>query len=158
VFEKGKNQDLLLHVLINVVRMEERQKPQNKYTSAVSGGKKTLESFIGKTIKLKTASNEEIEGLLYTYDRITNCIAIEQKASPGKKAHSFRIIKISHVKEIVSITGEQQKDYLPVSAVNVDYLKSRELDAIRAMKQQASKIGVGVTKDGQDIFNALSKT
>lgn len=136
--------------------MEEsaRQKPRNK---------KTLDSYIGKNIKIKTASNEQVEGLVYTVDRITNCIVIEQQQQQqqqSKKTHSFRIIKISHVKEIVGVSGEQQqqKDYLPVNAVNVEYLKSREAEAIRGMKQQVSKIGVGVTKEAQDIFNALSKT
>lgn len=138
-----------------------RQKPQiNKYSSVVAGGntKRTLDSCIGKTIKIKTASNEEVEGVFYTYDSITNCLAIEQKSTQGKKTHSFHIIKISHIKEIVSLTGEQQKDYLPVNSVNVEYLKNRESDAVRGMKQEASKIGVGVTKEAQDIFNALSKT
>jgi hypothetical protein len=71
--------------------MEEtaRQKSPNKqYTSpnsthttttATSNGnvKKTVGSFIGKTIKIKTASNEQVEGLIYTYDRITNCLVID---------------------------------------------------------------------------------
>lgn len=40
----------------------------------------------------------------------------------------------------------------------MDKLKSREGEALRGLGSQVSKIGVGVTKEGQDIFNALSKT
>lgn len=58
--------------------MEEtgRQKTGSRQQSP-TGQRKTLDSFIGKTIKLRTASNEEIEGLIYTYDKITNCIVID---------------------------------------------------------------------------------
>lgn len=78
--------------------------------------------------------------------------------SSNRKHCSFRIIKISHIKEIISTSGECKKDYLPISQVQVDQLKSREAEALRGFKSEVSKIGVGVTKDAQDIFNALSKT
>ncbi|CAO3582896.1 unnamed protein product [Absidia cylindrospora] len=39
--------------------------------------KKSLEWLIGRRIKVKTTLDEEFEGLIYTYDRITNCIALD---------------------------------------------------------------------------------
>jgi hypothetical protein len=61
-----------------------RQSPTNNTgatttTGGVTPAKKSvpLESFVGKSIKIKTASNEEVEGLIYTYDKITNCIVID---------------------------------------------------------------------------------
>lgn len=65
---------------------------------------------------------------------------------------------ISHLKEIISVGGDGKKDYLPVGYVKVDRLKSREGEALRGFGSQVSKLGVGVTKEAQDIFNALSKT
>lgn len=58
--------------------MEEtgRQKTSSRQQSP-TGGRKSLDSFIGKAIKVKTTSNEEVEGLIYTYDKITNCIVID---------------------------------------------------------------------------------
>ncbi|CEP07367.1 hypothetical protein [Parasitella parasitica] len=153
-----------------------RQKPQNskQHTSPPTFGKKSLDSIVGRAIKIKTASNEEIEGLVYTYDRISNCIAIDSspQTSPTTTTAaaaaaagcnmSFRIIKISHIKEIISLgdlsSSDNKKDYLPVNRVQVDRLKSRESEALKGFQSQVSKIGVGVTKEGQDIFNALSKT
>lgn len=58
----------------------------------------------------------------------------------------------------MSVGGEAKKDYLPIGPVAVDQLKNREADALKGFGNQMSKMGVGVTKDGQDIFNALSKT
>ncbi|KAI8646962.1 anticodon-binding domain-containing protein [Parasitella parasitica] len=146
-----------------------RQKPQNnKQHTSPTFGKKTLDSIVGRAIKFKTASNEEIEGLVYTYDRTTNCIAIDSSpqtpststAAAAGRNLSFRIIKISHIKEIISLGDgiSNKKDYLPVNRVQVDRLKVRESEALKGFQSQVSKIGVGVTKEGQDIFNALSKT
>lgn len=75
----------------------------------------------------------------------------------SRKKCSFRILKISHIKEIISV-GSSGKDYLAVGPVQVDRLKSRESEALKGLVHQVSKIGVGVTKEAQDIFNALSKT
>lgn len=80
---------------------------------------------------------------------------------PGsRKKCSFRILMISHLKEIISVgdNSNNKKDYLPVGYVKVDRLKSREGEALRGLGSQVSKMGVGVTKEAQDIFNALSKT
>ncbi|KAK4519611.1 Sodium- and chloride-dependent GABA transporter 1 [Mucor velutinosus] len=133
-------------------------------------GKKSLESIVGRPIKIKTASNEQVEGLVYTYDRTTNCLVIDYSNTSNTNTTtqqagrnlSFRIIKISHIKEIISlgegISSSNKKDYLPVNQVQVDRLKSRESEALKGFQSQVSKIGVGVTKEGQDIFNALSKT
>ncbi|KAI8063403.1 anticodon-binding domain-containing protein [Gilbertella persicaria] len=118
--------------------------------------KKSLETMIGKTIKIKTASNEQIEGFIYTYDRITNCLVID--CTTHTKQSNFRIIKISYIKEIISISGEAKKDYMPIQPIPVDRLKHRESETVKEFKHQVSKIGVGVTKEAQDIFNALSKT
>ncbi|GAA5802489.1 hypothetical protein HPULCUR_007954 [Helicostylum pulchrum] len=109
-----------------------RQKTGSRQQSP-SGDRKSLDSYVGKLIKVKTASNEELEGLIYTFDKITNCL-------------------------IVSIGGECKKDYLKVGPVSVEQLKSREGDALKGFGNEVSKMGVGVTKEGQDIFNALSKT
>lgn len=152
-------------------------KPYNNNSNTTSPtsplGKKSLESIVGRAIKIKTASNEEVEGLVYTYDRTTNCLVIDYSSTSNTNTTaqqqagrnlSFRIIKISHIKEIVSLgegissNNSNKKDYLPVNQVQVDRLKSRESEALKGFQSQVSKIGVGVTKEGQDIFNALSKT
>ncbi|EPB82099.1 hypothetical protein HMPREF1544_11181 [Mucor circinelloides 1006PhL] len=151
-------------------KSQNNKAPYSNNTSPTSPfGKKSLDSIVGRAIKIKTASNEEVEGLVYTYDRTTNCIVIDYSNSTSNanttaqtgRNLSFRIIKISHIKEIVSLgegISSNRKDYLPINQVQVDHLKSRESEALKGFQSQVSKIGVGVTKEGQDIFNALSKT
>ncbi|KAF7726456.1 hypothetical protein EC973_008691 [Apophysomyces ossiformis] len=139
--------------------------------TSAAPAKKSLEWLIGRRIKLKTANNEDVEGAIYTYDRATNCIALDIlfitlsffDRSQERKRISFRIIKISHIKEIVSVSSDDAQNeplsnYLPVGHVYLDQLRAREADAVKTLRQQMAKMGVGVTKEAQEIFDALSKT
>ncbi|OBZ81577.1 Protein LSM12 B [Choanephora cucurbitarum] len=94
-----------------------QQKHHNNNTTHVN--KKSLESMIGKMIKIKTASNEQLE-------------------------------------EIISVHGESKKD--EIYPIPLDRLKHREIETTKEFKNNIAKMGVGVTKEAQDIFNALSKT
>ncbi|KAI9246207.1 anticodon-binding domain-containing protein [Sporodiniella umbellata] len=119
-------------------------------------GKETrLNLLLGRAIKLKTMSNEQVEGTVYTCDKVTNCLVLD--CSTQDKHNSFRILKIAHIKEVVSVE-EERKAYASIGYIHLDALKSREATVLKGFRDQASKVGVGVTKDGQDIFNALSKT
>ncbi|KAJ8655761.1 hypothetical protein O0I10_008647 [Lichtheimia ornata] len=131
----------------------------------------SAQRILGRRIKLKTASNEEIEGRIYALDRLTNCIALDilfiviimltthnAAAQQGRKQLSFRIIKISHIKEVLSNQEDAPADFLPINHVDTSRLDARESSGVKNMRQRVAKMGVGVTKEAQDIFDALSKT
>ncbi|KAI8986349.1 anticodon-binding domain-containing protein [Pilobolus umbonatus] len=141
--------------------MEEVAYQKHRQTASPAGNqKRTLESFIGRRIRIKTVSNQEVEGLIFALDRITNCIAIDctNDTTPSNKNCSFKLIKLSHIKEFMSIGAEVKEDYFPVGYVNIDRLKTREMEALKGHEHEIAKLGVGVSKEGQDIFNALNKT
>ncbi|KAI8349638.1 anticodon-binding domain-containing protein [Choanephora cucurbitarum] len=75
---------------------------------------------------------------------------------PQQSKSSFRILKTSHIKEIISVHGESKKD--EIYPIPLDRLKHREIETTKEFKNNIAKMGVGVTKEAQDIFNALSKT
>ncbi|KAI9274287.1 anticodon-binding domain-containing protein [Phascolomyces articulosus] len=138
---------------------------RRKSSTGTPTPKKTTEWLIGRRIKIKTASNEEIQGRIYTYDRMTNSIALD--CTPNNSQHNnrkglaFRIIKISHIKEVLSneeTSGHDATNYLPINYVQVERLSQRESSGVKHMRQRVAKMGVGVTKEAQDIFDALSKT
>ena len=79
-------------------------------------------------------------------------------AAQGRKGLSFRIIKISHIKEVLSNQQDAPVDFLPINHVDTNRLDARESSGVKNMRQRVAKMGVGVTKEAQDIFDALSKT
>ncbi|KAI8332584.1 anticodon-binding domain-containing protein [Chlamydoabsidia padenii] len=149
--------------------------PASTLPSSIMNNKKSLEWLIGRRIKVKTTLNEEIEGLIYTYDRITNCIALDCSTGSrhSRKSLSFRILKIGHIKEIMTVTSDEASaplqdpavahtsklsSYLPVTHVHLDRLVAREANTTKEVRQQVAKLGVGVTEEVQAIFDALAKT
>ncbi|KAG2188987.1 hypothetical protein INT44_004129 [Umbelopsis vinacea] len=120
--------------------------------SSIAGNKR-LDSFIDSEIKIRTKIS--LNG--------------QQSQKDG-----FRIIKISHIKELISFEPKNRKKpaelakdsietvYAQASSaprkVYIDQINQREAEAIKLASQQAARIGVGVSKDAQAIFDALSKT
>ncbi|CAO3622763.1 unnamed protein product [Cunninghamella blakesleeana] len=85
----------------------------------------------------------------------------------------FRILKIPHIKEIISVTSDEASaplqdpavahtsklsSYLPVNQIHIDRIVARESETVKSVRQQNAKLGVGVTREAQDIFDALTKT
>eukprot|EP00897_Mesotaenium_endlicherianum_P006978 jgi/Mesen1/6308/ME000325S05438 len=58
-----------------------------------------------------------------------------------------------------SVTGQSENPVdLQIPEVDLHVLQAREEAAIRQAETEAERIGVGVTVEAQDIFDALSKT
>ncbi|KAF9162546.1 hypothetical protein DFQ26_003431 [Actinomortierella ambigua] len=191
--------------------------------SAQSENKGKIDWVLGLPIKLVTQDGETIEGEIYTYDVALNCVVLQTptKTSSASTTPStyyspsfgsnnssrprfdFRIVKISHVKEITplasiplqrdnasaatspsidnegaagsgsssaasptpsteSASNSKQGMYAtaasPIGYVQIDKIVQRERQAVRDAQAAAARIGVGVTNEAQDIFDALSKT
>ncbi|CAO3677259.1 unnamed protein product [Umbelopsis ramanniana] len=170
---------------MNPVKGEENTSAPTSTTQSTPGssiaGNKRLDSFLDSEIKIRTVDNEEISGRLFTVDPITSCLALncQNISVNGQQSQKdgFRIIKISHIKELISVESKKPNDrkkstepakdsieavYTQASSaprkVYIEQINQREAEAIKLASQQAARIGVGVTKDAQAIFDALSKT
>ncbi|CAI9785177.1 unnamed protein product [Fraxinus pennsylvanica] len=79
------------------------------------------------------------------------------KSGPGSK-RNIRLLKANYVKEFTFLgPGEDPLD--PNKCfLDLNTVQAREDSAIRQAKAEAERIGVGVTADGQSVFDALSKT
>jgi len=201
---------------------------------------------LAQWIKLKLDNGEEVEGQIFTYDKISNVVVLQQKCIPengveipgSNPKYNFRIIKISYIKEISIPSNEKDNDtaadgtaandtnssktdskaqannskskndsknnttgkndethgaetpaatdnttnaateedpsknkknpndpysnslstLVPVCPVNIDDIVTREKKALKEEFQRQNRIGVGVTEEAQQIFDALSKT
>lgn len=111
---------------------------------------------------------ERLSNIVFVLDRLfIHC----QNTASSSSSNTFRIIKISHIKELISAQPKKQDDAKTDSIetafsqansaprkVYIDQIKQREAEAIKLASQQAARTGVGVTKEAQAIFDALSKT
>lgn len=111
------------------------------------------------------------EGTLMTADPITNLLVIATSSpapdpSATSLSGSFHLIPISSlasVPTILSLAPSSQTSSFaaalpPLAPLPIAALRAREEAAIRAMKEKDMKRGKGVTKEAQEIFDALGKT
>ncbi|ORX49368.1 hypothetical protein BCR36DRAFT_68928 [Piromyces finnis] len=74
---------------------------------------------LAQWVKLKLENGEEVEGQIFTYDKISNVVVLQQKCKPENGVeipgthpkYNFRIVKISYIKEI-SIPSTEKKQLL----------------------------------------------
>jgi hypothetical protein len=115
-----------------------------------------------------------LEGTLFTTCNITNAIAINTAPAPpnpsaplASQPGDYHIIPFAHILnfELVSM-GERVSGSAPgfdgalpsISKVDMDAIKAREEQTIREMKKRDAQKGKGVTKEAQEIFDAISRT
>lgn len=123
------------------------------------------------SVKLITSSPAiTIEGTIFTACPITNLVAIDitpvskPTDSPTKRGGEYHLIPISRIQSfnVLSLARSESTGFdgaLPsIGRVDIKALKAREEEAVRNLKEKESMRGKGVSKEGQDIFDALART
>lgn len=123
-----------------------------------------------------TFSDEEIHGEVFCCDVCTSNVLVLKECRDNGNAN-FRIIKIPSIKEVVAEsrpperggrreTAKERNDdttapesLLPaLPGCDFNVLERRERRSIEAFQQKQHTIGVGVTREAQDIFDFIHKT
>lgn len=116
-----------------------------------------------------------IEGQIFTYDETTDIVVLQSPAANGQSArgakHDFHFLKVSALKDVSVISGPGSQSpsspasasdagagLVPIGNLNIDKVVQRENIAVRQERERIARIGVGVTKEAQHIFDALAKT
>ncbi|XP_073388471.1 uncharacterized protein [Physcomitrium patens] len=122
--------------------------------SAGSAGREFAE---GCKLQIKTTLGDHIEGHVLTYDRSTNIVVIQEGDSVDGR-RNLRFLKTTLVKDVKLVGHVQDAFDLKYSQTDMKSLRDREEAAIKQAEAEAERIGVGVSTEAQDIFDALSKT
>ncbi|KAF1916335.1 anticodon-binding domain-containing protein [Ampelomyces quisqualis] len=130
---------------------------------------------VGSRIKITCAPNNNVlEGTLFTACNLTNAIAINTAPPPpnpsaplASQPGDYHIIPFAHILsfEIVG-SGERAAESAPgfdgampsISKVDLAALQAREEQTIREMKKKDAQKGKGVSKEAQELFDAISRT
>ena len=112
---------------------------------------------IGHEVSGTTASGEAFSGSVFTYDEGTK-IAVLRTEGEIINTHDVRVLNTEGMREraFEAPASAVAMDALPV----VDRARSerREEANVKAALTSAANIGVGVTQEAQDIFDAIART
>jgi len=121
-------------------------------------------------VKITTASPNSLtlEGTIFTACRQTNILALNTSPSSSSSSTStpsdYHLIPISRVQTfniistpLATSTGIEDAQP-PLSRIDLRALKAKEEAAIRKIREKDATRGKGVSKEGQEIFDAIHRT
>eukprot|EP00775_Hariotina_reticulata_P007469 gene7469-7679_t len=99
---------------------------------------------------------QEIGGTVFGYDPSTDVVMIKEPGAHGGVVN-LRLYKAAQLQVLQAERPKQPTDHhLPY--VDKDRARQREEKALLQAEGDMTKVGVGVTKEAQSIFDSLSKT
>jgi hypothetical protein len=137
--------------------------------------RKVLVMLTLRRIKITCAPNNNVlEGTLFTACNLTNAIAINTAPAPpnpsaniASQPGDFHIIPFAHIISFEILgSGERAAESAPgfdgampsISKVDLAALQAREEQTIREMKKKDAQKGKGVSREAQELFDAISRT
>ncbi|XP_027347187.1 protein LSM12 homolog [Abrus precatorius] len=124
----------------------------------MEGGNNNPEDLaVGCLLSIRTTLGDEFEGQVITFDRPSNILVLQEGSKSGPR-RNIRLLKANYIKDF-TLLGQAEDPLDPNNCyLDLTALQAREDVAIRQAEADAERIGVGVTPEAQNIFNALSKT
>jgi hypothetical protein len=114
-----------------------------------------------------------LEGTLFTTCNVTNAIAINTAPAPPNPSAplqsqpgDYHIIPFAHILSFELVgAGERAPESGPgfdgalpsISKMDMAAIRAREEQTIREMKKKDAQKGKGVSKEAQDVFDAVSR-
>lgn len=111
------------------------------------------EFVVGCRLAIRTTLGEHFEGQVLTFDKPSNLLILQEIGQTGPR-RNLRFLKANFIKELTFLGHGED----PLNLRDVDSLKSQEEVALRQAEAGVERTGVGVSREAQDIFDALSKT
>lgn len=114
---------------------------------------------LGSRVRVVPAGGDAAEGEVFAYDPSLATLVL---SLPGlnPQTHDLCVVNVSKLAEATELAaapgGGASMPELPV--VDVTRCMAREEAAVRRAQEQSGNIGVGVSDEAQDVFDALAKT
>lgn len=112
---------------------------------------------VGCEVILKTVADEEISGEVFAFDKNARIVVVKQPGT-APRTSTVRIITERYLASVMFGKRPENALDLRLPPVNLQVCKEREDKAVRAAEAEAARIGAGVSKIAQQMFDALAKT
>lgn len=112
---------------------------------------------IGDTVVFRSTLGEEVSGSVFAFDKPSNVLVLREAGAHSGVAN-LRLLKASCVGKVLLVRKPTQPVDLRLPYVDVERCRKREEKAMQQAEVDASRVGVGVTKEAQAIFDAIVKT
>jgi len=134
--------------------------PGSPNVNAPAANLAALDWVVGVRVRVTTILDDTIVGTIFSYDPLTSTLALQHSAQ------DFRILKVSFLKDVVALSGKKAASSdqpftnaePKIGPVNLAAIQARERDVHRQESAGLERRGVGVSKEAQEIFDALSRT
>ena len=118
---------------------------------------------------ITTTTGQHHSGSLLIYDPISGVVVLSSQSRPVNGIDSsaapnplfdLQIIKISTINDMRVLSAQKQEGFKPYEArpLSVEAIKAREDLAAKRVMEEEKRLGVGVSLDGQRIYDAFAKT
>lgn len=102
-------------------------------------------------------SGEVMKGTVFAYHSDIKLLVLQQSTPTGPN-NDLHLIRTDNIKDVRSSGATRPLSELALPSIDHAASCDRELRSIAAARAEAARIGVGVTREGQQIFDALAKT
>ena len=119
------------------------------------------------SLQINTITGHVHSGILLIHDPVSEIIVLSSQSKsisgietpPTNSLVDLQIVKISSIKEI-RVHGPKQEGFKPYEAkpITLQDLKMREELAHKRALEEEKRLGVGVTVEGQKIYDAFART
>ena len=130
-----------------------------------------MPNFLSETdkisIQITTTTGHVHAGILLIHDPTSQVVVLTSQSqsthgidlSTSNPLVDFQIVKISSIKEI-RVLGTKQEGFKPYEAklITVQDIKAREELAQKRVLVEEKRLGIGVSSEGQKIYDAFERT
>jgi hypothetical protein len=116
------------------------------------------QQFVGTPVQIKTTIGEDIQGELFCYDVLNGCNAVILREDLKNGFCNYVFAKTNIIKDVKALGPAPSREPEALPAIDIQLLTHREEQALRNQQRNRMQIGVGVTRQAQEIFDRLRQT
>eukprot|EP00798_Chlamydomonas_sp_ICE-L_P016063 gene16063-22201_t len=144
-------------ILRSITRQHESNESLDRDRPMTAVGSAKRDWHVGNNVSLRTDFGEEATGTVLAFDRVTDILVLKETGA-FNNVSNIRFIKAARISKVLKDFKPPNYVEEPLPQVDIEKCGRREERALKVAELEASRVGLGVTKEAQAVFDALHKT